>query len=128
MGFNYEATHFRGGTIVAARRVSNGSVDAFPMRRVIQAFGHLAASIPDRKTAFLTLAEFILKLSLEPLLPEMKCIATKALLDTFPTDAETKAQLAVFRAQCRSLVTLNPVGRADFLRCFDPWKKEKLTL
>jgi len=35
---------------------------------------------------------------LEPLLPETKCIATKALLDAFPTDAATKAQLAAFRA------------------------------
>ncbi len=128
VGFNYQATHFRGSTIVAALRVSNGSVDAFPMRQVIQAFAPLAASVPDRKAAFLMLAEFILKLSLEPLLPETKCIATKALLDTFPTDAETKAQIAVFRAQCGSLMTLNPVGQADFLRCFDQWKREKLTL
>jgi tetratricopeptide (TPR) repeat protein len=128
VGFNYQATHFRGSAIVAALRVSNGSVDAFPMRQMIQAFGPLAASVADRKTAFLMLAEFILKLSLEPLLPETKCIATKALLDTFPTDAETKAQLAVFRVQCGSLMTLNPVGQADFLRCFDQWNREKLTL
>jgi len=31
------------------------------------------------------LAEFVLKLSLEPLLPETKGRAIKALLDTFPT-------------------------------------------
>jgi len=128
VGFNYQATHFRGSAIVAALRVSNGSVDALPMRQMIQAFGLLAASVADRKTALLMLAEFILKLSLESLLPETKCIAMKALLDTFPTDAETKAQLAVFRVQCGSLMTLNPGGQADFLRCFDQWKREKLTL
>ena len=128
VGFNYQATHFRGSAIVAALRVSNGSVDAFPMGQMIQAFGPLAASAADRKMAFLMLAEFILKLSLEPLLPETKCIATKALLDTFPTDAETKAQFAVFRVQCGSLMTLNPLAQADFLRCFDQWNKEKLTL
>jgi hypothetical protein len=32
----------------------------------------------------------ILKLSLELFLPETKCVATKTLLDTFPTDAVTK--------------------------------------
>jgi hypothetical protein len=38
------------------------------------------------------LAEFVLKLSLEPLLPETKCRTIKALLDTFPTDTATEAQ------------------------------------
>jgi hypothetical protein len=95
---------------------------------MIQAFGPLAASALDRKTAFLMLGEFILKLSLEPFLPETKSIATKALLDTFPTDAETKAQLDLFSVQCGNAMKLNPVGQADFLRCFDQWKREKLTL
>jgi hypothetical protein len=128
VGFNYQATHFRGSAIVAALRVSNGSVDKFPMRQMIQTFHPLAASVADRKMAFLMLAEFILKLSIEPLLPETKCVATKALFDTFPTDAETKAQLAIFRVQCGNLMTLNPVGQADFVRCFDQWRRGNLTL
>jgi hypothetical protein len=126
VGFNYQATHFTGGVIVAALRVSNGSVDAFPMRRMIQAFGPLATG--NRNTAFLVLAEFVLKLSLEPLLPETKCIATRALFDTFPNDAPTRAQLAAFRIQCARLMTLNPLAAADFLKCFDQWNGEKLTL
>jgi hypothetical protein len=43
------------------------------------------------------LAEFVLKLSLEPLLPETKGRAIKALLDTFPTDTATETQLAEAR-------------------------------
>jgi hypothetical protein len=74
------------------------------------------------------LAEFVLKLSLEPLLPETKCMATKALLDAFPADATTKGQLAFFRVQCAGLMALNPLAQADFLRCFDQWNREKLTL
>lgn len=130
VGFNYQATHFRGSTMVAALRVSNGSVDTFPMRQVIQAFAPLAASasVADRQNALQMLGEFIVKLSLEPFLPETKCFATRALLDTFPIDAETKAQLVAFCAQCGSLMTLNPVGQADFLNCFDRWKQGKLTL
>ena len=83
LGFNYQSTHFRGMTMVAALRVSHGSIDAFPMRQIIQAFAPLAASpmAADRKNAFLMLAEFVLKLSLEPFLPETKCVATKALLE-----------------------------------------------
>ncbi len=57
VGFNYQITHFRGSVIVAALRVSNGSVAAFPMRRMIQAFGPLAAAGAHRNTAFLMLAE-----------------------------------------------------------------------
>jgi hypothetical protein len=125
VGFSYHATHFIGSTMVAALRVTNGAIDSFPMRQMIQA---LAASVADRKTALRMLAEFILKLSLEPFLPETKCIATKALLDTFPTDAENKAQLDLFAVQYGKLMTLHPVGRADFLRCFDQWKRGKLTL
>jgi hypothetical protein len=53
------------------------------MRRMIQAFGRLAAAGAHRNTALLMLAEFVLKLSLEPLPPETKCRAIKALLDTF---------------------------------------------
>ena len=128
VGFNYQATHFRGSAIVAALRVTNGSIDEFPMRQMIQVFAPLAASVADRKTALLMLGEFLMQLSLEPFLPETKCFATKALLDTFPTDAATKAQLDLFSVQCGNLMTLNPVGQADFLRCFEQWKRGKLTL
>jgi hypothetical protein len=56
-------------------------------------FKPLAVDPANRNTALLMFGEFVLTLSLEPLLPETKCIATKALLDAFPTDAATKAQL-----------------------------------
>jgi hypothetical protein len=130
VGFNYQSTHFRGMTMVAALRVSHGSIDAFPMRQIIQAFAPLAASplATDRKNAFLMLGEFVLQLSLEPFLPETKCVATKALLDTFPTDPANRRQLELFSVACAKAMNLNPVGQADFLRCFDQWKREKLTL
>jgi tetratricopeptide (TPR) repeat protein len=128
MGFNYQVTQFRGSVIVAALRVSNGSVDVFPMRQIMQVFAPLAADAANRNTALLMLGEFILKLSLEPFLPETKCVATKALLDAFPTDAITKAQLEALRVQCAHLMRLNPVGQADFLTCFEQWKRGKLTL
>jgi hypothetical protein len=128
MGFNYQVTQFRGSVIVAAVRVSNGSLNLFPMRQMIEAFKPLAVDAANRNTALLMFVEFVLTLSLEPLLPETKCIATKALLDAFPTDAATKAQLEAVWIRCGRLMRLNPTGLADFLRCFDQWKKEKLTL
>jgi tetratricopeptide (TPR) repeat protein len=126
VGFDYHSTHFTGAVMIAALRVSNGSVDAFPMRQLIRFFGPLSAT--NLNVAFRLLAEFIFRLSLEPMLPETKCIATKALLDTFPTDASTKVQLASFRSQCARLMTLNPLGETDFLKCFDQWTRQKLTL
>ena len=128
MGFNYQVTQFRGSVIVAALRVSNGSLDRFPMRQMIEAFKPLAVDVANRNTALLMFGEFVLTLSLEPLLPETKCIATKALLDAFPTDVTTKAQLEAIRVQCGHLMRLNPAGQADFLSCFDQWKRGKLTL
>jgi len=38
VGFNYQSTHFTGGVMIAALRVSNGSVDLFPMRQIVDAF------------------------------------------------------------------------------------------
>ncbi len=125
VGFNYQATHFTGAVMIAAIRVSNGSVDAFPTRQMIRAFEPLPLS--NRSVAFRLLAEVILRMSVEPLLPETKCAAIKALLNTFPSDATTAAQLASFRLQCARLMTLNPLGQVDFIKCFDEWNREKLT-
>lgn len=125
VGFDYQSTHFTGAVIVAALRVS-GSVDGFPMRQAIRAFEPLPST--NRNLAFRLLAEFILKMTLEPSLPETRCIATKALLNTFPNDASTNVQLGLFRSQCAGLMTLNPLAQADFIRCFDQWNKEKSTL
>lgn len=117
IGFDYQSTHFTGAVMVAALRVSKGSVDTFPMRQIIRAFESLPTT--NRNAAFGLLAVFILRLSLEPLLPETRCIAMKALLNSFPNDAETNAQLASFRAQCAQVMTLNPLAQVDFIKCFD---------
>jgi tetratricopeptide (TPR) repeat protein len=126
VGFNYQATHFTGAIMVAALRVSNGSVDAFPMQQMIRVFGQLSAS--DRNAALRVLVEFVLRLALETLLPETKCVATKALLNAFPVDTESQAHLVVCRVQCASLMTQSPLAQADFQRCFDQWKRDRLTL
>jgi len=126
VGFNYQSTHFTGGVMVAALRVSNGSVDGFPMRQIVRAFQSLPST--NRNIAFRLLAEVIVRMTLEALLPETRCIVTKALLNAFPNDATTNAQLAAFRLQCASLMTLSPLAQADFIKCFDQWNREKLTL
>jgi transcription elongation GreA/GreB family factor len=123
IGFDYQSTHFTGAVMVAAFRVSNGSVDAFPMPQMIRAFAPLA--LTNRNAAFGLLAVFILRMSLEPSLPESKCIAMKTLLNTFPNDAETQGKLASFRSQCARVMTLNPLAQADFIKCFDQWNKER---
>jgi len=122
VGFNYQSTHFTGAVMIAALRVSKGSVDGFPMRQIVRAFEPLPSSAPN--IAFRLLAEFVLRMSVESLLPETRCIATKALLNMFPGDAQTNGQLAAFRSQCAGLMTLNPVAQADFIRCFDQWNEE----
>ena len=125
IGFDYQSTHFTGRVMVAALRLSKGSLDAFPMRQMIRAFEPTPAT--NRSIAYGLLAEFIARMSLEPLLPETKCIAMKALLNAFPNDAETTAQLKLFRSQCAAMMTLNPLAQADFIRCFDQWDKERWT-
>ncbi len=76
-----------------------------------------------RTAALRLLAELILRLSVEPMLPETKCEVTKALLNTFPNDEATNAQLVSFANQCARLMVLNPLAASDFLRCFEQWRR-----
>jgi hypothetical protein len=125
IGFSYESTHFTGAVMIAGLRVSKGSVDAFPMNQIIHAFDPLPGT--NRSVALALVAEFILRLSFEPLLPETKCIAVKAFLNTFPNDPATKAQLMFLRSKCAGVMTLNPLAQADFIKCFDQWNRERWT-
>jgi hypothetical protein len=125
IGFDYQSTHFTSAVMIAGLRVSKGSVDAFPMRQIIRAFAPLPRT--NRSVALGLLAEFILRMSFEPLLPETKCVAIKALLNTFPNDPVTNAQLMSLRSKCAGVMTLNPLAQADFVKCFDQWTKERWT-
>lgn len=122
LAFGYQSTHFTGATITAALRISIGSTENFPMRQAIEAFRNVVES--NRLVALRLLAEFILRLSLEPMLPETKCLALEELLNNFPSDATTLAQLVFFRDQCNVLMALNPIGQRDFLSCFNRWLKK----
>jgi hypothetical protein len=126
IGFDYHSTHFTGAVMLAALRVSKGFVDAFPMRQMIRVFEPLFAA--NRRVAFQLIAEFFVRLAVEPMLPETKCAATKAFLNSFPGDAVAKGQLSSFRVQCALLMSRNPRAQANFIQCFDQWHREKLTL
>lgn len=122
LGFGYQSTHFTGGTIAAALRVSNGSVDRFPMKQAIEAFRGTVAN--NRIIALRQLAEFMLRLSVEPMLPETKCVAAESLLDTFPADSAMRGQLLALRDQCARLMILNPLEQRRFVVCFDRWMQK----
>jgi tetratricopeptide (TPR) repeat protein len=122
LGFAYQSTQFTGGTIAAALRVSNGSVDRFPMKQGIEAFRETVAN--NRIISLRQLAEFVLRLSTEPMLPETKCLAFESLLNTFPKDSATRAQLLAFRDQCAQVMFLNPLEQHRFMACFDRWMQK----
>lgn len=126
VGFDFQSTHFTGAVMLEALRVSNGAVDVFPMRQMIAVFGTVTTA--NRTAALRLLAEFILRLSVEPMLPETKCQVTNALLNTFPNDAATNAQLVSFANQCARLMLLNPLAASDFLRCFEQWRGQRWAL
>lgn len=125
VGFDYQCTRFSSAVMAAGLRVSNASVSAFPMRQIIRAFQPLPAS--DATLALTLLGQFALRLSLEPFLPETKCNALRAFLNTFPNNAVASAQLKLFRSLCARVLTLNPLAQADFIKCFDQWYKERRT-
>src|SRR5207302_164927 len=49
VGFDYRSTQYTGAVILAALRVSHGSVARFPMQQIILVFGEL--SVKDRNAA-----------------------------------------------------------------------------
>ena len=122
LGFGYQLTHFSGATIAAALRLSNGCVDRFPMKQAIEAFRGIVAN--NGIIALRQLAEFMLQLSVEPMLPETKCVAAESLLDTFPTDSAMRGQLLALRDQCARLMVLNPLEQRRFVVCFDRWMQK----
>ena len=89
------------------------------MKQAIEAFRGTVDN--NRIIALRLLAEFVLRLSMEPMLPETKRVALEDLLDTFPKDSGTRAQLQVLRDQCARLMILNPLEQRRFVACFDRW-------
>jgi hypothetical protein len=123
VGFDFQSTHFTGAVMLAALRVSNGAVDVFPMRQMMAVFGTVTTT--NRTAALRLLAEFILRLSVEPMLPETKCEVMKALLNTFPNEETTNVHLVSFANQCARLMVLNPLAASAFLRCFEQWRWQR---
>jgi len=75
----------------------------------------------NRIIALRQLAEFVLRLSMEPMLPETKCLAFESLLNAFPKDSATRTQLLAFRDQCARVMIFNPLEQRRFMVCFDHW-------
>jgi tetratricopeptide (TPR) repeat protein len=126
VGFNFQFTHFAGQTMLAAIRISSGSVERFPARQMIRVFGEIYPA--DKNSAFRLLAEFVFRLFNEPFLPETRCVVLKAFLDTFPNDPPTRTLLASFKRQCAQLFVFNIVAAADFNKCFDEWSWNRLKI
>jgi hypothetical protein len=126
VGFNFQSTHFAGQTMLAAVRISNGSVERFPARQMIRVFGEIFPA--DKNSAFRLLAEFVLRLFNEPFLPKTRCVVLNAYLDTFPNDPPTRTLLASFKRQCAQLFVFNIVAAADFNKCFDEWTRNRLKI
>ncbi len=123
IGYDFKSTHFTGSVMLAALRLARYSVDNFPMAKMLKAF----AGVPifDRRVSFFLMGEFLLKMALEPLLPETRCEATKALLSTYPNDDITNTQLDIFAKQCARSMILTPQAADDFLRCYNGWRKQR---
>jgi hypothetical protein len=81
----------------------------------------------NRVAALRLFAEFILKVSIDPILPGTRYAITMVLLNTFPNDAATNIQLVSFANQCARLMMLDPLAASDFLRCFEQWRRQRRT-
>jgi hypothetical protein len=124
LGFSYYSTHFTGVIVVAALRVSRGSVTSFPMKQAISAFKSVV--LFNRAVSLHQLTEFILQISLEPMLPETKCVALESLLGAFPKDHAVRVELISVRNHCARIMTLNPIEQRRFLICFDRWLRKQI--
>lgn len=123
IGCDFQSTHFTGSVMLAAFRLAGNSIQSFPMPKMISVFGDVTKF--DRRASFFLLGEFLMKLTLEPALPESRCEAMKSFLNTYPNDDITNTQLDAFAKQCALAMTLAPQATEDFLKCYNGWRRQR---
>ncbi len=96
------------------------------MKQAIDAFRGIVEN--NGIIALRQLAEFVLRISIEPMLPETKCVAIVSLLDTFPKDARTRAQVKVLRDQCARLMLLHPLEQRRLVARLDRWMEKTMVV
>jgi hypothetical protein len=91
-----------------------------PLKHFVRVF---AAPSGDATSLLRILAELILRIYREPLLPESRNKVITAFLDALWKNPATRRGLLALRANSDRLFGINTVGASQFADCFDEWQK-----
>jgi len=90
----------------------------WPLKQFVEVF---QKPNPDFRVLVGIFADFLSHLYREPYLAESRCKVTTAFLDAFWGNVSVRTGLLRRRRTSSRLFVLNPVGQAQFDRCFDEW-------
>lgn len=120
IGMEYQTTIFDSSAIIEAVHLTDATPWQMPLKHFVREF---AAPNGDARSLLRILAELILRIYREPLLPENRSKVITALLDALWKNPAARQGLLALRANSVRLFGINVVGTSQFNDCFDQWQK-----
>lgn len=120
IGMEYQTTIFDSSAIIEAVHLTDATPWQMPLKHFVREF---AAPNGDVRGLLRILAELILRIYREPLLPENRSKVITAFLDALWKNPAARQGLLALRANSVRLFGINVVGTSQFNDCFDQWQK-----
>jgi tetratricopeptide (TPR) repeat protein len=120
IGMEYHITIFDCAAIIEAVHLTDAAPWRLPLKNFIREF---AAPNADIKSLLPILAELVVRIYREPLLPESRCKVITAFLDAIWKNPAARRGILTLRANSPRLFGINSVGASQFNDCFDHWLK-----
>jgi tetratricopeptide (TPR) repeat protein len=120
IGMEYQTTIFDSSAIIEAVHLTDATPWQMPLKHFVREF---AAPNGDVRSLLRILAELILRIYREPLLPENRSKVITAFLDALWKIPAARQGLLALRANSVRLFGINVVGTSQFNDCFDQWQK-----
>jgi hypothetical protein len=118
MSMDYRITFFDARSLIEAVHLSDAKPWVQPLKIFVQQF---SAPNLDLRAVVPILVEALLRLYIEPLLPESRCRVATALLGAIWSHLPARRRLLDLRVNSGPLFNLNRVGQMQFNNCFDQW-------
>ena len=118
IGMEYIVTTFDSSALLRALEMSDVTAWRWPLKQFIEIFRKPSSDLQVLLGIFV---DFVTKLYREPHLPESRCKIVTAILDALWRNVSLRLPLLRLRKASSQFFGLNPVGQAQFDRCFDQW-------
>jgi hypothetical protein len=118
VGMQYINTNFDSRSLLRAVEMSEATPWRWPLKQFVDVFQKPS---PDFQILLGIFADFLSRLYREPYLAESRCRVVTAFFDALWANVPVRTALLRLRRASSRLFVLNPIGQAQFDRCFDEW-------